>query len=79
MSNFIEPYSRSESKIKVKLDCVIMQQNLIQKELQASMHQIFQERLYLTYLKSDVNGLDTDKLKTVPVNATLVMMSHKTT
>lgn len=43
------------------------------------MHQIFQERLYLTYLKSDVNGLDTDKLKTVPVNATLVMMSHKTT
>ena len=29
MSNFIEPYSRSESKIKVKLDCVIMQQNLI--------------------------------------------------
>ena len=29
MSNFIEPYSPIESKINVKLDCVIMQRNLI--------------------------------------------------
>ena len=29
MSNFIEPYSPTESKINVKLDCVIMQRNLI--------------------------------------------------
>ena len=64
MSYLTEPHTHSKSKIKVQLDFSNYATKYDLKTQQVLMHQIL---LGLARLKSDVDKLDIDKLKIVPI------------
>ena len=68
MSQYIQPYRRSRGDIKVKLDLI----NYATKtDLKNATHvdcSSFASKANLAHLKTEVDKIDADKLKTVPVD-----------
>ena len=69
MSNFAEPYNRTKSKIRFKLDLYNYTKKYDIKNTKGVDTSKFAEEIGLANLKSDIDELDIDKLKTTPFDS----------
>ena len=68
MSYFPEPYTRSKSKRKVKWDLFNYVTKFDLKKASSINTSIFLNKSDLASLKSDIDDLDNDKLRPLPVD-----------
>ena len=63
MSTYFPPYNNSSENIKVELD---LTNYATKKDIKDITHSGFASKTNLAALKTEVDKIDTDKLKTVP-------------